>query len=123
MVLKSAGVTRLHLVDIDRRGVDCARRNIEDPRAVFHWADALSGPSLSGLDFVVMNPPFHAGGHEDRSLGQAFLKRAAAILRKGGRLYVVANRHLPYERILAEHFASARLLSETGGYKTFEAVR
>ena len=59
---------RLELIDIDRRAVEAARNNIDDPRAEFHWAD-LTGTnvSLAGLDFVVMNPPFHDGGTEDRA--------------------------------------------------------
>ena len=36
--------------------------------------------ALQDLDFVVMNPPFHDGGTEDRSLGEAFIRRAAAVL-------------------------------------------
>ncbi len=86
------GDERLDLVDIDRRAVEAARRNIDDPRARFHWADARIAPLLDGLDFVVMNPPFHDGGVEDKALGQAFIRRAHQVLRKGGRLWLVANR-------------------------------
>jgi 16S rRNA (guanine1207-N2)-methyltransferase len=76
---------------------------------------------LGSLDFVVTNPPFHETGGEDKSLGQAFIKTAAASLRKGGDLWLVANRHLPYEAILNEHFAKVRLAGETNGYKVYEA--
>lgn len=123
VALQSAKVEALHLIDIDRRAVDCARRNIDDPRAAFHWADALAAPDLSFLDFIVSNPPFHAAGMEDKALGQRLIRRAAAILRKGGTFYAVANRHLPYEKVLAETFARVTLLSESGGYKVFEAIR
>ena len=33
------------------------------------------------LDWVIMNPPFHDGGTEDKQLGQAFIRRAADVLR------------------------------------------
>lgn len=119
--LANPKVTRLELVDLDRRALDAARLNVEDARAGFHWADARSGPELSGLDFVVMNPPFHDAGQEDKALGQAFIRRAHTMLRKGGVLWMVANRHLPYEAVLGEHFARVTPKGEGKGFKIYEA--
>jgi 16S rRNA (guanine1207-N2)-methyltransferase len=121
-ILQSPAVTALTLVDIDRRAVDCGRRNITDPRAVFEWTDART-LGLSGLDFVVMNPPFHDGGAEDRLLGQAFVGAAAASLKAGGVCRMVANRHLPYEEALSGRFAKVRLRHEDRAFKVYEAVR
>jgi 16S rRNA (guanine1207-N2)-methyltransferase len=122
-VLASPKATRLELVDLDRRAVAAARRNLDDPRIGFHWADAREAPALEGLDFVVMNPPFHDGGVEDKALGQAFIRRAHQLLRKGGSLWLVANRHLPYEGVLTPLFSSVALKAEAGGFKIFEARR
>jgi 16S rRNA (guanine1207-N2)-methyltransferase len=47
-----------------------------------------------------MNPPFHSGQATDVDLGRAFLATAAASLRRGGKLFLVANRQLPYEAVL-----------------------
>jgi 16S rRNA (guanine1207-N2)-methyltransferase len=121
-VLASREVTGLTLVDIDRRAVEAARRNLDDARCDFHWADVRS-LALQDLDFVVMNPPFHDGGDEDRSLGQAFIRKAAASLRRGKSCWLVANRHLPYEAALAEHFKTVIPKETPGGYKVFEAVK
>ena len=121
-VLAASQVKRLTLIDSDRRAVESARRNIEDARAVIEWADATGRDvALEGLDFVVMNPPFHDGGEEDRSLGQRFIQRACQVLRRGGVLWFVANRHLPYEAVLAPLFATVERRADTGGYKVFEA--
>jgi 16S rRNA (guanine1207-N2)-methyltransferase len=122
-VLASAPVTELHLVDLDRRAVAAARRNVEDPRAHFHWADARTEPTLEGLNFVVCNPPFHDGGAEDRALGQTFIRRARAMLKTGGVLWLVANRHLPYEGVLGEVFARVTRKADAAGYKVYEARR
>jgi 16S rRNA (guanine1207-N2)-methyltransferase len=121
-VLTSPSVKSLALIDIDRRAVDCARRNVEDARATFHWADvAGAAVPLADLDVVVMNPPFHDAGSENRGLGQGFIRRAAAVLHKGGALWMVANRHLPYEKVLGEAFAAVAVRAEAGGFKVFEA--
>lgn len=122
-VLSGAGVRQLDLVDLDRRAIEAAKRNIEDPRAVFHWADARNAPELSGLDFVVMNPPFHEHGVEDRELGQSFIRRAHRILRPGGTLWLVANRHLPYEAVLRETFRRVTPHGESAGFKIYEAQK
>ncbi len=123
VVLGSPAVTALRLIDLDRRAIEAARRNIEDPRATFDWADARTVEAAADLDFVVMNPPFHDGGAEDRRLGQAFIRQAAALLKKGGVLWLVANRHLPYEADITAAFKRARPLADKGGYKVIEAVK
>ena len=121
-VLAGPSVTRLQLIDIDRRAVDCARRNVDDPRAGFAWADATAEP-LEGLDFVVMNPPFHAAGWETKALGQRFIEAAHRALRKGGTLWMVANLHLPYEGVLEPLFARVERRDGGGPYKVFEAKK
>jgi 16S rRNA (guanine1207-N2)-methyltransferase len=120
-VLAQETVTELTLIDLDRRAVEAARRNLTDPRARHLWADVRTLDSLTDLDFVVANPPFHDGGAEDRALGQAFIDRAAKSLRTGGTLWMVANRHLPYEAGLKSAFKAARAVVEGDGYKIIEA--
>ncbi len=123
-ILRSDRVKALALVDIDRRAIELCRRNVADERAKIVWADARAvNPQILGLDsldFVAMNPPFHEGGAESRALGLAFIDKAAAMLRKGGQCWLVANRHLPYEAALARNFREVRQVAEEGGYKIVE---
>ncbi len=122
-VLASPGVTHLTLLDLDRRAVEQAAKNVEPQRTSLLWHDATKENTLSALDFVVMNPPFHDGGIEDRSLGARFIARAAAALRHGGTLWMVANRHLPYEAAMQPLFSRVTLKAETGAFKLYEAVK
>jgi 16S rRNA (guanine1207-N2)-methyltransferase len=122
-VLASQRVERLALYDIDRRALQAAERNLQDARASFHWSDLRNGKVAAGLDFVVMNPPFHDGGIEDRTLGQAFIRRAAEALRPGGTCWLVANRHLPYEAEMKVLYRRVAPRIETGGYKIYEALK
>ncbi|MHB1204645.1 MAG: class I SAM-dependent methyltransferase [Rhodospirillaceae bacterium] len=122
-VLTNPGVTHLDLTDIDRRAVEAARRNVPDPRATFHWADVRQAIGADGLDFVVMNPPFHDGGIEDKGLGLAFVRRGHQMLRAGGKLWLVANRHLPYEGVLTPLFSTVTLRADSGGFKVYEAQK
>ncbi|MDB5455807.1 MAG: methyltransferase small [Caulobacter sp.] len=121
-VLASTKVAALTVIDLDRRAVEAARRNLDDPRVRFAWTDVRqAAEGLDKLDFVVSNPPFHDAGTEDKTLGQGFIAAAAGALRKGGVLWLVANRHLPYEAALAESFSKVRMVVETSGFKVFEA--
>lgn len=123
VVLRSPTVTSLRLIDLDRRAVEAARKNVVDPRATFEWADVRTIPTEGELTFVVTNPPFHDGGAEDKRLGQNFIRQAAGLLKRGGVLWLVANRHLPYEAELNEAFKRVRMVVDQGGYKIFEAVK
>ena len=119
-VLASPKVSALTLIDIDRRAVEACRRNIDDQRTAFIWGDVRNVP-LDNLDFIVMNPPFHDAGHEDRNLGLAFIKTAAKALKRGGVCWLTANRHLPYEDVLKEHFSAVTQIVQSNGYKIYEA--
>ena len=123
VVLRSPAVTSLRLIDLDRRAIEAARKNVEDPRVTFEWADARTVPAEGTLDFIVTNPPFHDGGAEDKRLGQTFIRQAAGMLKKGGVMWLVANRHLPYEAEINEAFKRVRMAADAGGYKLFEAVK
>lgn len=133
--------SELHLIDIDARALDIAHRNVPGDSIFLHWTDVRSArPTLSapvrsaegtsaiqvgtlpsGLDFVVCNPPFHDGGEEDKSLGIAFITRAAEMLRPGGVLWLTANRHLPYEAVLSRAFESVEAVADRAGFKIYAA--
>ncbi|MCQ0969939.1 methyltransferase [Paracoccus sp. TK19116] len=118
-VLAKPGVEVLHLIEADHAAVEAARANVTDPRARFHWADARDVALPDPVNGVVMNPPFHEGRAADPSLGRAFIATAARLLTQAGTLWMVANRHLPYEATLSEHFAR---VTETGGDARFKII-
>jgi 16S rRNA (guanine1207-N2)-methyltransferase len=72
---------------------------------------------------VVMNPPFHTGREGDPELGRAFITAARRCLRPKGTVYMVANRHLPYETTLEQCFAKVLELPGNGRFKLFQASR
>lgn len=122
-VLERPGVRECALVEIEHAALEAARMNISDPRARFHWADATVWSDPAPFDHVVTNPPFHTGRTADPTLGAAFIAAAARLLGPHGTLWLVANRHLPYEAALAGAFRDVRELEGTPGYKIFAAER
>ena len=85
-ILQRESVKELHLVEAEHIALQCARQNITDPRAQFHWANALTFKPEKPLEAVIMNPPFHQGRSTEASLGQGFITAAARILAPHGKL-------------------------------------
>ena len=122
-VLRREGVERIDLVEAEARALDCARLNVTDPRAAFHWADATDFKAPEPYDGIVCNPPFHQGRAADPELGRAFIASAARLLAPGGQLWLVANRHLPYEAALRAAFSRIEEVAGDGAFKVFHAAR
>lgn len=122
-VLTRADVKSVHLVEAGHMALECARRNVSDDRAVFHWADVVHWEPPFRMDAVVMNPPFHAGRAADPRIGQSFVAAAARVLASQGTLWMVANRHLPYEAELKKRFAEVEEIGGDARFKLFCARR
>lgn len=122
-VLEHPEVRELDLVEADSRALDCARPNVPDQRARFLWADVTEYTADRPYDFIVMNPPFHTGRAADPGLGRAFIAAAARNLVPSGALYLVANRHLPYEAELAARFTDHAEIAQATGFKIIRAVK
>ena len=122
-------VTALDLYEAEARALELARHNLEPytgrAELDFLWHDVAAGlPRDRRYHFIVTNPPFHEGGRADRhDLGRAFITAAAAALRQRGRLWLVANRHLPYEATLEQAFTMVRRVADDGTYKVIEASK
>ena len=116
-------IETLDLVEADRIALNCARENIPDPRARFHWADATTVKGIGPFDAVVMNPPFHTDRSADPGLGQRFIAAAARLLTPRGQLWMVANRHLPYEAALEAAFADHAEVAGDTRFKILHAAR
>lgn len=128
LVRRCSGVTSLDLFEVDARALDPARRNVEYAAAEAgreipistHWHDVSTG--LPGrYDHVVANPPFHQDRADSPELGRSFLAAGAKALKPRGSMWLVANRHLPYESVMGELFARVETLEESGGFKVLRA--
>jgi len=117
----------MDLYEAEARALDLARINLaafaSRGAARFHWHDVTAGVP-ERYDFIVTNPPFHAQGRADRpDIGKDFIAAAADALRPGGRLWLVANRHLPYEAVLNANFGTTRIVAQQQGFKVIEAIK
>lgn len=116
----------VHMVDADSEAVRCTNATIAalgmaNARAmVSDIAEAVRGEQY---DVVVTNPPFHIGKHTDLAVPRQFIRDAFHVLRPGGRLVLVANRTLPYERVIADQFGAVTIGVDGRRFKVLEATK
>jgi len=134
VLARCPGVTALDLYEAEARALALARANLQRlaeasdrlaPRALnYFWHDVTTGLGQPPrYDFIVSNPPFHQGRADRPDMGRAFILAAAAALLPGGRLWLVANRHLPYEEVLRKNFRKVRTVTEDHSFKVIEAIK
>jgi len=127
LLQRCARIAALDLYEAERRALDLARRNLAalESRAAIRycWHDVTAGLT-DRYDVIVCNPPFHTHARADRpDIGRRFIATAAQSLLPGGRLWLVANRHLPYEQALGAGFERVRIVTQQHGFKIVEAMR
>lgn len=127
LLTRCPGITALDVYEAENRALELARANLKsfEGRATlnYRWHDVSVGLP-DEYDVIVTNPPFHAQRAIDRpDIGKRFIAVAAESLRPGGSLWLVANRHLPYEAVLSDSFDSVRTVVQAHGYKIIAAVR
>jgi len=127
LLQRCARIAALDLYEAERRALDLARRNLAalESRAAIRycWHDVTAGLT-DRYDVIVCNPPFHTHARAHRpDIGRRFIAIAAQSLLPGGRLWLVANRHLPYEQALGAGFERVRIVTQQHGFKVVEALR
>ena len=115
------------MLDVNAEAIRSSHRTVAEngvqDRCEVRASDVAYGVSERRFDLVVTNPPFHIDRATDLDVPAQFIRDAARVLAPGGKLYVVANRTLPYEAWLDACFGAHR--SERAGrqFKVLSAVR
>lgn len=115
------------LYEAELRALELAQINLEPfaarAKLGFHWHDVTRGLPRQ-YDVIVTNPPFHAQRGVDRpDIGRRFIEVAAESLKPRGQLWLVANRHLPYEIALTREFRDVRTITQQHGFKIVTAIK
>lgn len=113
--------------DESAMALESARRNgaslFPDAQFDFHHGDAVASYAGAAADLVLCNPPFHLHHAVDEYAGRRLLDQCARHLPKGGRLCLVANRHLDYLPSLKRHFSRVETLAQDRRFVVWLAQR
>jgi 16S rRNA (guanine1207-N2)-methyltransferase len=126
IVASSLTSGQIAMVDADIEAVRSATRTAE-ANGLTNWralASDVAGAVLDErFDVVVTNPPFHVGKATDLDVPLQFIIDAHDVLAPGGRMFLVANRTLPYEQAVTHRFGNVSNLHDGPRFKVLTAVR
>ncbi|MER5427767.1 methyltransferase [Streptomyces sp. NPDC002588] len=91
--------------------------------AEFRVGDGLTGVPDGSVDVVLNNPPFHSHQATTDATARRMFTGARRVLRPGGELWVVGNRHLGYHVQLRRLFGNCELVAGEPKFVVLRAVR
>lgn len=102
---------RVHFIDESFMAVASAQDNFERAfggrrEATFRVGDGLMNVESASADLVLCNPPFHQQNTIGDQIAVSLFKQSKRVLRKGGELWVIGNRHLDYHSYLERFFGA-----------------
>ena len=99
-------------------------RNTEPGRAArFLVGDGTAGIAPGSVDLVLNNPPFHSYQAATDATAWRMFTGAREVLRPGGELWVVGNRHLGYHVKLKRLFGGCEVVASDRKFVVLRAVR
>lgn len=112
-------------VDADLRAVECARRTLAANGVAGEVliSDCAQAVQERQFDVVLCNPPFHRGVGVEFDVARQMIRDAAQVLRPSGRLYLVSNAFLRYEREMGGLFQVIWPVYNDHRYRVLRALR
>lgn len=92
-------------------------------KADFLVADALTGVPADSADLVLCNPPFHSHQATTDNTARRMFAAARTVLRPGGELWVVGNRHLGYHLRLRRLFGRCEIVASDPKFVLLRATK
>lgn len=91
--------------------------------AEFRVGDGLAGVPAGSVDLVLNNPPFHTHQSTSDATAWRMFTGAKRVLRPGGELWVIGNRHLGYHLKLRRLFGNSQLVASDPKFVVLKAVK
>jgi 23S rRNA (guanine1835-N2)-methyltransferase len=119
---------RLHFVDESYMAVASAKENFlrafgNGRIAQFSVGDGLTEFAERSADCIVCNPPFHQQQAVGDHIAWQMFRQAHRILRSGGELRVIGNRHLGYHRHLKKLFGNCERVASNAKFVIIHAYK
>lgn len=116
----------LHFIDESFMAVASARTNFqrafgEQRTASFQIGDGLSNFAAQSADVILCNPPFHQQNTIGDQIAVQLFKQAKNVLKKGGELWVIGNRHLNYYQDLNRLFGNCTVVASNTKFVIWRA--
>jgi 16S rRNA (guanine1207-N2)-methyltransferase len=117
----------VHFVDESFMAVASARENFQrafggQREADFRVGDGLMEMESESADLILCNPPFHQQNTVGDQIAVSLFKQSKRVLRKGGELWVIGNRHLDYHSYLGRLFGAHSVIAANSKFVIVKAT-
>lgn len=117
----------VHFVDESFMAVASARDNFHrafggQREAAFCVGNGLMEVESASADLILCNPPFHQQNTIGDQIAVGLFKQSRRVLRKGGELWVIGNRHLDYHNYLDRLFGRHSVIASNSKFVIVKAV-
>jgi len=110
MLAEANPAAHIYFVDESYMAIASAKDSFFDAfserKADFFIADGLTQFDSETVDLIVCNPPFHQQNTVGNQIATSMFKQSYRVLKKGGELRVIGNRHLGYHIDLKRLFGN-----------------
>jgi len=118
----------INLIAVDYTQINAVTNGLDHKVQIFP-ADSLSQmppvPDFvipkSSFSLIISNPAFHQGLPVDKSMADQLITNAPDFLAPDGRLVIVANRFLNYDKFMGKQFKHVSRIAETSKFHVIEA--
>ena len=90
----------VNAVDADAWALEAARKTLSDSKQISVQPSASASDITGSYELIISNPPFHRQFQHTTTITASFLQQLPQLLSRHGQCWLVANRFLPYERML-----------------------
>lgn len=87
------------------------------------YASDVYSDTQDNYQFIISNPPFHAGLDTSYSATETLLEQAPSKLSKNGELMIVANSFLRYPPIIEQAFGQCHVTAKTNKFAIYHAEK
>ncbi|OPX56993.1 16S rRNA (guanine1207-N2)-methyltransferase [Oceanospirillum multiglobuliferum] len=117
----------ISFVDESFMAVDSAKTNFEkafpERRACFLATDCLAGVEPNSADLILNNPPFHQNNTVGDFIAQQMFREAKNVLKTGGELWVIGNRHLGYHVSLRKLLGNCEMVASNQKFVILRSIK
>lgn len=128
MAAEKNPTAELTFVDESFMAVASAKLNFETAfeqtrSATFKATDCLQDIPRNSADLILNNPPFHQQNVVGTHIANQMFRESKAVLKQGGELWVIGNRHLGYHIALKKLFGNCETIASNKKFVILRALK
>jgi len=115
--------SEIHLVDDSLLAIESSKLNLKGENVHFHNSDILEEFDDNYFDFIVSNPPSHFEHETNIDISISLFKETKRILKKDGRIQLVASKHLNFKTHLVKIFKEVKITAENKKFIIYDCFK